>query len=151
MRKAILVTGSFWTALGIAYLLYALRYDLGTPAQPGPGLYPILVGAFLTVVAIGTLLSAAINPPSGHIHWPKGAERVRLFGIVAVSVFYALALEYVGYLLCGAIVVLVCLQMMGMQSWRLKIGLTLLMTAVSFFLFDKILSVPLPRGLLYFL
>jgi putative tricarboxylic transport membrane protein len=151
MRKAILITGSFWTVLGIAYLLYALRYDRGTSAQPGPGLYPILVGALLITVAIGTLVSAVINPPSGHIHWPKGTERVRLFGIIAVSVFYALALEHVGYLLCGGIVVLVCLQMMGMRSWRLKIGLTLLMTAVSFFLFDKILSVPLPRGFLYFL
>ena len=137
--------------LGVAYLVYALRYDTGTPAQPGPGLYPIFVGAALIAGAMGTLVSALISPPRGLIYWPRGLERVRVLGIIAVSVFYALTLELLGYLLCGAIVVLVCLQVMGMQSWRLKIGLTLVMTALSFLLFDKLLSVPLPRGFLRFL
>jgi len=151
MRKGILVTGVLWTVLGITYLLYALRYDRGTLAHPGPGLYPIFVGAMLIMVAIGTLISAVISPPSGDIDWPKGAERMRVLGIIAVSVFYAFALEFLGYLLCSAILVLVCFQVMGMRSWRLKIGLTLVMTALSFFIFDKVLSVPLPRGFLSFL
>jgi hypothetical protein len=41
MRQVIAVL-SFLT--GVLYLVEARRYPRGTMAQPGPGLYPLLVG-----------------------------------------------------------------------------------------------------------
>jgi putative tricarboxylic transport membrane protein len=151
VRKGILVSGAIFLALDIIYLFQAFHYQMGSLAQPGSALYPVFAGAVLMVGAIGMLVSTLLKPPAGATDWPRGVERVRVLSIIAVSLFYAFALEFLGYALCGAIAFLVCLQVMGMRSWWLKVGLTVVVTALSFILFDRLFSVPLPRGILDFL
>jgi putative tricarboxylic transport membrane protein len=150
MRKGILITGGIFLALGIVYLIQALQYDIGPSGQPGPALYPIFAAAVLLAGAIGMIVSAWIRPPAGAIIWPTGREKWRVLAIIAVSLFFAFTLEFIGYFLGSAIVILTCLHVMGMRSWLLKIGLTLVVTILSFLLFDKLLSVPLPTGFIQF-
>lgn len=150
MRKGVITTGIISIVLGVIYLIQSLQYEMGTMDRPGPGFYPVFVAAFLIIGAIGTILSAIIHPPEGVINWPIKAERWRVLGVIAVSFFYAFTLRFVGFLICGAIVTFVCLHVMGMRSWPLKIGVTVIVTIASFLVFDKLLSIPLPRGIISF-
>ncbi len=148
MRKAVLTTGILWAVVGVTYLIKAFQLDMGTLDKPGAGVYPVFVGFLLMVAAIGTIAGAIGRPPAGTIAWPKGIGLGRILGIAAVIFFYAFALEFLGYLVCGSVVLLVCLHVMGMRSWAAKIGLTVSVMALSFFLFDTLLRVPLPEGIL---
>jgi putative tricarboxylic transport membrane protein len=150
MRKGILITGGIFLALGIVYLIQALQYGIGPSGRPGPGLYPIFAVAVLLTGAIGMIVNAWLRPTAAAIAWPVGKERWRVLAIIAVSLFYAFTLEFIGYFLGSAVVMLTCLHVMGMRSWLLKIGLTLAVTILSFLIFDKVLSVPLPTGFIGF-
>jgi putative tricarboxylic transport membrane protein len=151
MRKGILITGCIFLALGIVYLIQALQYDIGPSGRPGPALYPIFAAAVLLTGAVGMIVSTWTRPPAGAIDWPTGKEKWRVLAIIAASLFFAFTLEYLGYFLGSALVMLVCLHVMGMRSWLLKICLTLAVTILSFLFFDKLLSVPLPLGFMRFL
>ena len=150
MRKGILVTGVTFALIGVGYLFMASRLDMGTMDKPGAGVYPVFVGIILVIATAGTIVSALLQPIPGAIKWPKGVGLGRVLAIGAVTFFYALALEFVGYLICSAMVLLVCFHVMGMRSWPRKIGLTFFLMAFSFLVFDRLLRVPLPQGVFSF-
>ena len=43
MRRAVLLFAAAGSVLSVLYLLEGTRYALGTPAAPGPGLFPLIV------------------------------------------------------------------------------------------------------------
>ena len=151
MRKATLATGITVFVLSLGYLLMSFQYDMGTANRPGPGLYPMCVGCVLLLCSAGTVVSTFLNPPAGTIEWPTGISRWKIIALLVVTLFYALTIEILGYIICTSIIVFVSVQVMGVRSWPLKIGLTLAMTILVYILFGIILNLPLPRGLLYFL
>lgn len=58
MRRALLGTSIATAVLAVAYLGEAMRYPRGTMAQPGPGLFPLAVGALLLLASLATGLEA---------------------------------------------------------------------------------------------
>lgn len=132
----------------IIYLLLARNYALGTAAQPGPGLYPVLVGLFLLMASIGTALESALSQRQDQTkpHWPVGQERRRLLTVMAVCLSYLLVLPYLGDLLSGAVAILVILRAMGMTRWVTSVALAVVLAAVIHYVFVVLLGVMLPQG-----
>jgi hypothetical protein len=75
-------------------------------------------------------------------------ESAHALGILAVCAFVALALERLGWRLTVALALLVLLRVLERRSLLFALGLTLAIALGSFWLFDTLLKVPLPRGLL---
>ena len=67
-------------------------------------------------------------------------------GIFAACAFAAWALERLGYRLTMAAVLLFLLLVLERRGVVASIGLTLAIAWGTFFLFDTVLRVPLPRG-----
>lgn len=146
MRRALLGAAVLGTLLALVYLVEGLGYPRGTPAEPGPGLYPLLVGLLLMAGSLGTGLEARFRRSGETIESPRGAEARRVLSIVGVSLGYVLLLHQVGHPVAGTLVTLAVLQVMGLSRWTLKLGLALALGLGSHYLFAVLLGVPLPTG-----
>ena len=146
MRKHLQVIAVLSFLTGVLYLVEAHRYPRGTMAQPGPGLYPLLVGGLLAFSALGVGLEAAHGRLPRSVPWPEGTARWRVSAVVVATLGYILLLPYTGHPLAAALVTLVTLQVMGLPSWPLKVTISLLVASGSHYVFAVLLGVPLPMG-----
>lgn len=148
MKRATLVFGIICTILSVAYLVKALQYPLGVMNKPGPAAFPLFAGTLLLIGSIGAVVQTLREAPEGRVEWPKGIGFWRVLALVAAALLYAYGVEFLGHILASMIVILTCLHSMGMSSWRWKIATAMLLAIGSYFLFSKVLSSPLPEGLL---
>ncbi|MBI3969482.1 MAG: tripartite tricarboxylate transporter TctB family protein [Chloroflexi bacterium] len=145
-RWAVLAVTLVGVVLGAAYTAEALRYRWGSLANPGPGLFPVLVGVLVMLGAVGVALETFTDPPVGDAAWPQGVGRWRLLAIVAVAALYVATMPYLGHPIAGTLVMFAALQIMGLANWPLKIGLALCLGLGSHYLFATWLGIPLPTG-----
>lgn len=147
MRRALLATAAAGVLLALLYVAEGLRHPRGTLAEPGPGLYPLLVGTLLLLGSLGTGLEVLVRRPHGEVGWPEAAARWRMLALLAASLGYVVLLPYLGHPLAGTLVTLVVLEVMGLRRWPLKVGLALAVGLGSHYLFTVVLGVPLPAGI----
>jgi len=148
MRRTLLSVDTAALVLSSLYLWGALGYSRGTMDQPGPGLYPLFVGALLVAASIGSIVTDLVRPAQGELELPVGKDLGRVLMVLGGSAAYVLLLPYAGHLLSSIVVVFVVLQAMGLTSWPMKIGFAITLALGSYLLFDVLLKVPLPRGIL---
>lgn len=144
MRQALLVVAVLGVALGFFYLIEAVRYPLGTAAQPGPGLYPLLVGVVLILSAVGMGREAFLRAPQGAVEWPAGKARPRVIAVGVSALGYSFLLPLLGHPLTAGLLALVVLQVMGARPWFLRVGVAVAIVLGSHYVFAVLLGVPLP-------
>jgi putative tricarboxylic transport membrane protein len=146
VRKGLLAVTGAGLLLGLLYLVETLRYPRGTPAQPGPGLFPLLVGALFLVSSIGVGLEAALARQDRPVNWPVGTQLWR-FGLVALATLaYIILFPHLGHPVTGTLLMVVVVRVMGLRPWGLAIAVSLVMALGSYYLFGILLGVPLPGG-----
>jgi putative tricarboxylic transport membrane protein len=150
MRRALFTLAATGTVLSLLYLWEGTRYKLGTPAEPGPGMFPLLISVILLLGFIGTGIEAlASSEIKVKIDWPAGSARRRVSAIAASCIAYWLALPYAGQMIAGSLLAFAVLHVMALRSWPVKIVLSLLIGVGSYVLFGVILGVPFPTGILF--
>ncbi len=141
------ITAAVGSILAIGYLIAGWGYPLGKMAEPGPGVYPLAVGILMMAGAVGLGLEAWLRRLRLDTPWPSGAGRSRVLAVLASGLGYALLLPYLGHLIMGTLVSLIVLRVMGLPRWPLCIGLAIAVGLGSYYLFGRILDVPLPVGI----
>jgi putative tricarboxylic transport membrane protein len=147
MQRVLLGVDIAALLLSVLYLIGAIGYPRGTMDQPGPGIYTLFVGSLLVIASIGSIVTDLLKPPQGKLILPKGRELGRVLIVTGASVAYVLLLPYAGHLLSAIMLVFFVLHTMGLTSWPMKIGFTIAIALGSYYLFDILLMVPLPRGI----
>ena len=146
MRRTLIGVDIAALVFSLLYLWGALEYPLGTFAQPGPGLFPLFIGFFLLLSSIGSLVSHVWIPLEGELHFPKGKELGRVLAVISGTLAYVVLLPIIGHILASILTVFIVLHSMGLSSWGLKFGFAIAVSLGSFYLFDILLQVPLPRA-----
>jgi len=146
MQRTLLGVDIVALVLSFLYLWGALDYSRGTMDQPGPGLYPLWVGILLVAASIGSIVANLLKPAQGELEIPKGKDLGRVLTVLGAAVAYMLLLPYAGHLLSSILLIFVVLHTMRLRSWPMKIGFTIVIALGSYYLFDILLLVPLPRG-----
>lgn len=128
--------------VGIFGLAYAYTLKLGELTNPGPGLWPFVIGGAITVFSIMLLVAG---------HEGKGYERftwgIRTVGLGGVSLAaFILLFEWIGFILPGFLTLVFWLRFMGGESWRLTLIVSLLSTAGFYVIFAVLLGVRFPSG-----
>lgn len=141
------VAGVGLVTLGAVTLWESRELPLGTLASPGPAAVPVALA--LVVVALGVLIAAlgAGAPPLERI---DSREWRHALAILGVCVFAALALERIGYRITMAVALAYLVGAVERKGVVATAVFATAMAAGSFFLFDTLLRVPLPRGSLGF-
>ena len=146
------VSGAALLALAIAILINVSGFPAIPGQSIGPGVFPGLLAVLLAICAVLLILKGlAATRHEAWIEsgdWMKSAVHLRNFIItIGCLVFYILASEVIGFLLCGVIILSSMFWALAVRR-GLILPLAVLITLVIHSVFYKGLRVPLPWGVL---
>ena len=147
--------------LGAGYLAYNTSYSIDTWNNPGPGVFPLIVGGVLILLAVCQLVQTLRKPgkqedrknvgfslKSVRASLSKSGE-IKSFILVGVFVIYLLMVRGVGFFISTFFFVVVGSRLMGAKDWARPAALALGVCLFCYLLFEVWLKLSLPRGLLF--
>jgi putative tricarboxylic transport membrane protein len=140
------VVGSlFLFFLGIGAVIGAIRLHVGSPTEPQPGFFPFLGGLSLIVLSSIILLKGGIRQSQKKAVF-REIGRPALLLVVMIALVGVL--DSVGYVIGIFIASGLILRILNVKSWRTVIFTSLCLSIGTYILFDKLLGIELPVGIL---
>jgi len=142
-------------ASGIGLAVFALlvleetwrvRLPLGSVANPGPAYFPGFLAVLLLAAGVAVAALAG-GPRVSSLDWVEWRHGVAIF---AACAFCALALERLGYRLTMFLALGFLVGVVERKSPAATLAFAAALALGTFWLFDTLLRVPLPRGALGF-
>jgi hypothetical protein len=139
------VAGGVLLLLGLFVIeeSWRLRLPLGTLGNPGPAWVPAVLALLVLVSGVAVLVMGGQAPRLLAVGWTEWRHAVAIFGVCA---FAALGLERLGYRLTMVVILAVLIGAVERRGLVLTLVFSLALAAGTFFVFDTLLRVPLPRG-----
>ena len=137
------LAGAALVLMGIVAIWQSRAFPLGSLHRPGPAFMPVLLAALLILFGLAV---AAMGAGAGRLFdvgWSDWRHAAAIFGCCA---FAAWGLDRLGYRLTMAVVLAVLFLALARLRVVTSLVLTVGMAWGSFYLFDTLLKVPLPRG-----
>ncbi len=137
------------------YLAIALSMPLGTVGRPGPGLVPMGIGIGLTFLCLLQVIQVFFFAKNGSSSIGETAplrrrDVLRVVGILSFLILYLIFFSFLGYTLSTVILMVAVLRLLGMRGCIRVLLVSVLISVCSFYAFDRLLDVPLPKGILPF-
>ena len=154
MNKADRISGVFWLCFSILIIILSYRLGLGTLHQPGPGFLFFWVNIVLGGMSLAVLIRAWMGKTT------EGLRPLTIFGgqnlakilLVLVALFlYAVFMETLGFILVTLLLFIFLLRIIEKKKWAFAVSTSVVVTAISYFIFQVWLQCMLPLGLLEFM
>lgn len=129
---------------GLVALAQSVRLGVGDPQDPGPGLWPVLTSGAVILCAVVLLLTERTE--ADYEKYTRGAL-VNMMGVVSL-IAYVLLFQFVGMELATLLTSAFWLKVLGGESWRTTVIMSVSLTVALYLLFIVLLGAPLPRLLL---
>jgi putative tricarboxylic transport membrane protein len=140
-RWASLVAGIVPATIGAAAALLSPQLGLGTPTEPGPGMWPFLLGVSLFGASLVLLaLHSRLTPCEA---FTPGVWAVGL-GVASLVAFTVLV-PLVGFEYPAAALIALWIKVIGGESWRTALVVAVCATAALYALFILALGVSFPH------
>jgi len=147
---------------GVVFLLYTARYPLDTWACPGPGVFPLIVGAMLVALATAQLTRALWKwkrleepeTPGGRagsvaqFFRDNPGEKTAL-AVILVSVLYLLGIQWLGFFVSTFLFVIVISRIWQAGSWVGPVLLSVGIDGFCYLMFVVWQKLSLPSGYLF--
>jgi putative tricarboxylic transport membrane protein len=151
MRLSDTISGLLTLIVGLAVVAYASSFPTMPGQSVGPSLFPTLVGGAMALFGAALLFSGAQRrgtPLIAFDDWVRRPRMVFNFAVVVADViFYALAVEWLGFFITAIIFLSVLFFAFGVRPTRI-VPLAAAVTFALHYGFYTLLRVPLPWGLL---
>jgi hypothetical protein len=141
-RKREMVAGGVMALLGLGAAVKGSSYSIGTLADMGPGLFPVMVGGALVVVG-GLIALSSPAPGSAHGAPVTFDKRVWICLLGGAALFIVLA-AYAGLLPAIFLSVLVTAWADRTTTWRGSLILSACVSGFGIALFTYVLHVQIP-------
>jgi len=130
--------GAIFVAIGVAFMVVASEYRMGTAARMGPGFFPTLLGGLLTALGLSLAGPALIRDGEA---FPRLHVRPMVMLLASIGAFGLLLVPF-GFV--AAAIVLTIVGGFADPDLRLveSVGLSLLLTAFSVVVFVLLLGLP---------
>ena len=141
------IAGILLLVFGLFIAWQASLLRVGTPASPGPGLFPFWLGLALVVLAIPITVKGGsdVGPADRPATTAASGRQIAL--VVTVVLATPLLLEPVGYMITMTLVTLVLLRL-SRHTWRTAALVGFGAVACTYLLFDGVFGLRLPQGIL---
>jgi putative tricarboxylic transport membrane protein len=140
------IAGGVVLLIGMAVIWQATRLHIGSFAAPGPGLFPLLLGLIIALLSIALIIFAEeTNGDKGAFSW-RSLKRVAL--VYGALLFYYAVLELVGFLIASFALLLFLSLVIGKQRIVGSLLRAVIMTGLSYLLFEVALKSQLPKGII---
>ena len=135
---------------GVVFLLYNLKYSLGSWANPGPGVFPLMVGVVWVGLATWHLVGALRkhSAPAGEILQENRGKTKALY-VIGTLVFYLLIVKWAGFYVTTFLFVVVCSRLAGAREWVRPLALSIGINLFCYLLFGMWLKLSFPKGILF--
>jgi len=137
------LSGGFLVLVGLFVVWERRVLPLGTTHHPGPGYVPLLLAILLILFGVILIARGKSAPSIRSVSWSEAPHALAILGC---CLFVTALMETIGYRLT----MFIALGFLFGVMERIKLWLTLLLTFGfsfgTFWLFDTLLRVPLPRG-----
>jgi putative tricarboxylic transport membrane protein len=137
------VAGAVLVLLGLFVLWESRVLPLGSLRNPGPGYMPVVLALLVAAFGAAIALTGGASPRLRALGW---GESRRAATIVAAGAFAALALERLGYRITMAALLLFLFGVVERRHPLFAVVCGLGLALLTFYVFDTVLRVPLPRG-----
>ena len=137
------IGGSALCLLALFVMWESRTLPLGTWRQPGPAYFPVLLAALLLILGALVWAMGGGAVPIAGVGWD---EAPRALVVLAVSAFICIGLERLGYRLTMLAALLVLVRLVERKSLLAAVVFAVALSFCSYYLFDTLLRVPLPRG-----
>jgi putative tricarboxylic transport membrane protein len=147
---------------GVVFLLYDLKYPLDQWANPGPGVFPLIVGAVLVILAAWQLAQDVRKPrpeeakesPEGtgspiRAFLQKNKGQVKPILMIGVFIVYLLMVKWVGFFISNFLFVIISSKLIGAKGWGKPMALSAGTNLFCYFLFVVWIKLSFPRGVLF--
>jgi len=135
--------GAILAIIGALALWEGLRFPLGTLARPGPAYMPAALSLVLIGFGLVMMVARDGGPRLAALDWGDARHAAV---ILAVCAFIALTLEHLGWRTAVAVALLALFGGLERRGIVFTLVLTVIIAVGSFYLFNTVLNVPLPRG-----
>ncbi len=130
--------------LSILIMILSTSYGLGTPAKPGAGMYPFVVGLFILPLSVSLFLSSLKCKTKGAIL--NGRQIGTFVSFIGACAFWILAMPYLGYVVVTLLATFFISKIMRLEGWFKPLILSAGTALFIYLLFDVWLYIDLPRG-----
>lgn len=137
----------FWAVLGLVIALKSLAYQVGTLGHPAPGFLPFWAGICIVLLSCASVINSLRRPSTAPPFFEQeGGRRRMLITFISLSV-YILLVSHLGFLISTLLLLGFLLKTIYPQSWLRTVLFSVLVSVLSFVVFEHWLKVPLPKGL----
>ena len=146
MKKINLIFSGVCAAIGIFLIVLAAGYptaaDYGT-GVPGPGLWPIVISAFMLALAALLVMKTIKMPAEKNVDvpmWNEGTKRVYI--TMGILFAYTLVLKFLGFIIATTIMEAVFIHWFAKKKPWVTAVIALVVTLVIYVVFQYLLNVP---------
>jgi putative tricarboxylic transport membrane protein len=150
------ITAVFAFALAALYIYATSLFPALDISDPlGPKAFPYMIGTGLLLSAVALLVQTLrAKKPERTGEGQKISGEGRHYWVVGAAAIwtgvYLAAFEWLGYALSTSIYLLLLMAYFHRGKWTSNILTSVLYSCISYWMFTKLLGVPLPRGILPF-
>ena len=153
MGKADRISAIFWLCFAVLVIIQSYYLGLGTLHKPGPGFLFFWVNIVLVIMSLIVLIRAWVGKKE---EGPQPAifsgQNVSKIVSVLISLFlYAILMELVGFILITLLFFIFILRIIEKKGWFYTALVSIVVTVISYLIFETWLQSQLPKGLLAFL
>jgi len=147
---------------GVVFLLYDLKYPLDQWANPGPAVFPLMVGAVLVILVAWQLVRDVRKPKPQEAKKNNEGTRKSITEflqtyraeanpllMIAVFIVYLLMVKWVGFFISNFLFVIISSKLIGAKDWGRPIALSAGVSLFCYFLFEVWLKLSFPKGVLF--
>ncbi len=144
------------------FLVYTVRYPLDDWENPGPAVFPLVLGGILLALAAWQLIHALLapKPPAGAGERGLGIDAVKKFmrdnageaRVVTLSgmlFLYILMMKWIGFFVSTFLLVVLSSRLMEARGWGRPIALAVSVGLFCWLLFEVWIKLSFPRGILF--
>lgn len=149
MRRYDLISSLVFLVCGVFIAISALRIHIGTIGDPGPGLFPLITGILMGVIAGGMFIKSYLQSASAGQE-PLGADKKlwhnKSVTTVVIMFLYAIAIDWLGFLTVTLVGLFILYKAVGNLSLKVSLGGAIVTAVIAYLLFKVWLNVQLPAG-----
>jgi putative tricarboxylic transport membrane protein len=140
-----MIGGLLLFLVGIGAIIGAFQLNVGSLTEPQPGFFPFVGGILLVIFSAIIFLQGWLRSDGEGVVFGEVGRPALL---LAIMVALVAVLDRVGYVISTLIASGLILRILSVKSWRVLIITSLCVSMGTYILFDKLLGIDLPVGLL---
>lgn len=153
MRKRDIISSLIFLGVGITFSIGSFRYPVWDRFGPGPGFFPLLLGALFSTLSLGLLVVSCLRI-GGPGDMLTRADSLRASAISRTLIYLPLvgcfyfSFDRLGSIVTIFIFLITVLTLLNGRSLRVSLTISFLSALMTYVLFVRLLGVPLPGGIL---